>query len=66
MNSTDKMILTGHSRIKEISSCLSLKTATVDKAFELYKQIADNGKLKGRSIDARVATVIFMASRLVD
>ena len=66
MNSADKMIQKGHSRIKEISSCLGLKSATVDKAFELYKQIADNGKLRGRSIDARVATCIFMASRLVD
>lgn len=66
MSNTDKMIQKGHSRIKEISSCLGLKTATVDKAFDLYKQIADDGKLKGRSIDARVATCIFMASRLVD
>ena len=66
MSNTDKMIQKGHSRIKEISSSLGLKAATIDKAFDLYKQIADDGKLKGRSIDARVATCIFMASRLVD
>lgn len=38
----------------------------MNKAYELYKQIADEGTLRGRSIDSRVATIIFMASRIVD
>ena len=32
----------------------------------MYKMIADSGSLKGRSVDARVATVIYMASRFAD
>ena len=45
---------------------MNLKAATVNKAYDMYKQVADEGNLKGRSIDARVATVIFMASRYED
>jgi len=66
LTAADKNIQKGHARIKELASCLNLKSATVDKSFELYKQTADEGILKGRSMDARVATIIFMASRIVD
>lgn len=66
MSAADQAIIKGHSRIKEIASCLSLKSATIDKAYELYKKIMDMGSLKGRSEDARVATVIFIATRMTD
>jgi transcription initiation factor TFIIIB Brf1 subunit/transcription initiation factor TFIIB len=45
---------------------LNLKDACINKAYELYKQINANNDLRGRTVDSRVATVIFMASRLVD
>lgn len=66
MNAADQAILKGHARIKEIASCLSLKQPTIEKSYELYKKIQDLGTLRGRSQDARVATVIFIASRLTD
>lgn len=66
LTSADKTIQRGHQLIKELSHCLNLKAPTIDKSFELYKQIADSGQLRGRSIEARVATVIFMASRFTD
>lgn len=65
-NAADQAILKGHARIKEIASYLSLKQPTVDKAFELYKKITDSGQLKGKGQDARVATIIFIASRMTD
>ena len=66
MNAADQTIIKGMARIKEIASCLSLKAATLDKAYELFKKITDLGSLRGRSQDAKVATVIFIASRLTD
>ena len=66
MTESDKTIIKGHSRIKEVASCLNIKEATIAKALDLFKQITDNNLLKGRSIDARVATVVFMASRFMD
>ena len=49
MSAADQAIIKGHARIKEIASCLSLKSATVEKAYELYKKIMDLGSLRGRS-----------------
>ena len=66
MTAADQAIVKGHARIKEIASCLSLKQATIEKGFELYKKIMDSGQLRGKSIDARVATVIFIATRMMD
>jgi transcription initiation factor TFIIIB Brf1 subunit/transcription initiation factor TFIIB len=66
MNAQDKTILKGHSRIKEVATCVNIKEAAVDKAMQLYKQICDSSLLKGMSIDARVATCLFMATRLMD
>lgn len=65
MSAADRSITKGLRRIKEVASCLSLKEATITKACDLYKKIADSGELKGKSIDSRVATCIFMASRIV-
>ena len=43
MTAADQAIVKGHARIKEIASCLSLKQATIEKGFELYKKIMDSG-----------------------
>jgi transcription initiation factor TFIIIB Brf1 subunit/transcription initiation factor TFIIB len=66
MNSADKTIVKGQQRIKEVAQCINIKDSTIDKSFQLYKQICDSGLLKGMSIDARVATCVFMATRLMD
>lgn len=66
MSSADQAIYKGHSRIKEVATCLGLKEACISKAMQMFKQVADNGSLRGRCLDAKVATVIFMASRFVD
>lgn len=43
-----------------------MKQFVIDKALDLFKYFSDQGSLKGRGVDAKVATVIFIASRLVD
>lgn len=49
-----------------MASLVNLKEAVIEKSFQLFKQICDSGLLKGMSIDARVATCVFMATRLLD
>jgi transcription initiation factor TFIIIB Brf1 subunit/transcription initiation factor TFIIB len=49
--------------IKEMATRLNLKEPVVNKAQEIYKQIEDKG-IKGVSINSKVATVIFIASRI--
>jgi transcription initiation factor TFIIIB Brf1 subunit/transcription initiation factor TFIIB len=50
-------------QIKDMASRLNLKDPTVNRAQEIYKQIEDRG-IKGVSMLAKVATVIFIASRI--
>lgn len=64
MSSSDKSVHKSIQRVKELSHSLNLKADVIQKANEMIKQITDKETLKGRSIDARVATVIFMASRI--
>ncbi len=64
LNAKDKLITKGLRAIKDYSLHLNLKDGTVNKACEIYKIIEDNGSLKGKSIVAKVAAVIFVASRL--
>jgi transcription initiation factor TFIIB len=66
MSGSDRAIQEGMKRIRELSHSLNLKANVIRKANEMFKQITDSGVLKGRSIDARVATLIFMASRYED
>ena len=49
--------------IRDLASTLNLKETTIVKANDLYAQIEDNGQLKGKSVNAKVAAVIFIASR---
>ena len=44
-------------------SRLNLKTPALNKAEEIYKQIEDKG-IRGVSLLAKVATVVFIASRI--
>ena len=46
--------------IKDFSQNLNLKEMTIHRANELYKKIEDDGVLKGKSVDAKVAAVIFV------
>jgi len=50
-------------QIKELATRLNLKEPVVNKAQEIYKTIEDKG-IKGVSMLAKVATVIFVASRI--
>jgi len=50
-------------QIKDMAQRLNLKEPVVNKAQDLYKQIEDKG-IKGVNLIAKVATVIFVASRL--
>lgn len=63
MSASDKTIQKGMQRIRELSHSLNIKAPVIQKANEMFKSITDSETLKGRSIDARVATIIFMASR---
>ncbi len=49
--------------IKDMAQRLNLKEPALNKAYEIYKQIEDKG-IKGVGLPAKVATVIFIASRL--
>jgi len=49
--------------IKDMAQRLNLKEPALNKAYEIYKQIEDKG-IKGVGLRAKVATVIFIASRL--
>ena len=64
LNAKDKLIQKGLRAIKDFSQNLNLKEMTIHRANELYKKIEDDGVLKGKSVDAKVAAVIFVASRL--
>ena len=64
MSAADKSISKGIRRIKELSHSLNLKADVISRSNDMLKQISDKDTLKGKSIDARVATIIFMASRL--
>lgn len=64
LNAKDKLITKGLRAIKDYSLHLNLKEGTIVRASKLYKQIEDNGMLKGKSVTAKVAAVIFVASRL--
>lgn len=59
----DKQKQKGFKLIKDIQTRLNLKEPTVNKAQSLYSQIEDNGQLKGKNSNAKVAAVIFVASR---
>jgi len=50
--------------IKDFSQNLNLKEMTIYRANELYKKIVDDKVIKGKSVDSKVAAVIFVASRL--
>jgi transcription initiation factor TFIIIB Brf1 subunit/transcription initiation factor TFIIB len=39
-----------------------LKEITIQKAIELFAKIEDNGSLKGKNVNAKVAAVIYVAS----
>ena len=63
LSAKDKQITKGMRAIKEMATRLNLKEPAVNKAYEIYKQIEDKG-IKGVSITAKVATVVFIASRI--
>lgn len=45
---------------------LNLKDILLAKAEEWLKKVEDNGSLKGKSVNAKVAAIIFIASRQVN
>lgn len=66
MTAKDKLITKGIRSIKDYALHLNLKEGTISKANDLYKLVEDNGMLKGKSVQAKVAAVIFVASRLMN
>ena len=69
----DKQKQQGFHMIRDIQNRLNLKVRTwkilklqeptINKAMHLYSQIEDNGQLKGKNTRAKVAAVLFIASR---
>jgi len=49
--------------IRDVQIPLNLKDPTVQKAQELFSLLEDKECLKGKSCNAKVAAVIFVASR---
>jgi len=63
LSAKDKQISKGMRAIRDLATRLNLKEPVLNKAFEIYKMIEDRG-IRGVSITAKVATVIFMAARI--
>lgn len=63
LSAKDKQISKGLRAIRDITTRLNLKEPVFNKACEIYKEIEDRG-IKGISLTAKVATVVFIASRL--
>ena len=49
--------------IRDIAPTLNLKETTIARAKELYSHIVDNAEVKGKSVNAKVAAVIYITSR---
>ena len=45
---------------------LNLKDILISKAEELLKKVEDDGSLKGKSVNAKIAAILFVASRQVN
>lgn len=63
LTTKDKQIIKGQKLIRELKTSLNLKDALVSKAEELLKKVEDDGSLRGKSVNAKVAAIIFVASR---
>lgn len=63
LSAKDKQISKGLRAIKEMAGRLNLKEPTQNRACEIYNKIEVKG-IRGASLMAKVATVIFIASRI--
>mmetsp|Transcript_80213 Transcript_80213/g.111060 ORF Transcript_80213/g.111060 Transcript_80213/m.111060 type:complete len:198 (+) Transcript_80213:445-1038(+) len=64
VSTEEKNISKGISRLREVADLLNLRQDDVmNYACELMKKIEKSGDLRGRSMEAKVATIIFTASR---
>ena len=53
----------GFKLLRDLSVQLNIKESLMQKAQELLKKVEDDGRLKGKSMNAKVATIIFITSR---
>jgi len=62
----DKAMQKGLQRIKEFSSKLNIKDSVRKTADGLFAIVEKSEKLKGKNLDAKVAMLLFVASRKKD
>ncbi len=62
-DSKEKTIEPALMKIKEIADALNIPEETVEDAARLYRMAAHKGLVKGRSMDAMVAAVVYAACR---
>ena len=56
----------GINAIKDIAPLLNLKEDLVNKAFEILVKAEEEGTIKGQKNEAKAATAIFIASKLMN
>ncbi|XP_071955914.1 transcription initiation factor IIB-like [Antedon mediterranea] len=63
MNSSDRALLTAFREITNMADRINLPRNLVDRTQTLFKQVHDQGTLKGRSNDAIAAACLYIACR---
>lgn len=61
--SGNRSILRGLERIEELGVKLELLLSVVDKSKDVYKNVIENKKLKGRSLDGIIAAIFYHVCR---
>ena len=65
VSNKDKQVSKGHQAIREMAGKLNIKEPTKNKACDIYHEIETKG-IKGCSQLAKVSTVLFIASRIMN
>ena len=61
--SGNRSILRGMEKIEELAIKLELLMSIVEKSKDVYKNVIDNKKLKGRSLDGIIAAIFYHVCR---
>ena len=63
MSSSDRALIAAFREISTMADRINLPRAIVDRANNLFKQLQDGSRLKGRSIDAKASACLYIACR---
>ena len=66
MNASDKNLHDGMARIRQLTDALNMRGDVINVAYHYLKETEESKELKGRSLEAKVAVCVLMASRTTD